>query len=172
MKSCTIAWLVNLLAVYNSCNIKYYPTLKRYQINNYIRLPEFYRWAQQLFFGDSVRMYTARLICCLATGLIIFVVDATKGQNVNCNMPLSNDASLSKFVTNGVLRASVISTTPLVHMMTCTASCIATSSCCYIGLNTVAMTCTLLAAKSGPPITYTSFTEVYALKSRTARVIN
>jgi hypothetical protein len=73
--------------------------------------------------------------------------------------------------TNNVLRAAVISTSSLVSLAACAVSCISVSSCVYIGVDTVANTCTLLAATVGGPYkAFSNFADVYIVESRDVQV--
>lgn len=73
-------------------------------------------------------------------------------------------------IINNLLRAAVISTSPYVSLASCTVACNAVANCAYIGIDTMSKTCTLLSVKSGFPIKFTTFTEVYIVESRTAKV--
>lgn len=94
----------------------------------------------------------------------------THGLADNCSQPLAqNSGTMSKLTTN-YLRATIISTSPLVSRVSCTASCMSVSSCVYIGLNTAANTCSLLAAAASPAVEYKNFTDVYIIESRAVQV--
>jgi hypothetical protein len=71
---------------------------------------------------------------------------------------------------NNLLKAAVISTSPYVSLVSCSVACNGVANCAYIGINTVSKTCTLLSVKRGFPSKFTTFTEVYIVESRTAKV--
>jgi hypothetical protein len=84
---------------------------------------------------------------------------------------LENDVMLKSYpMINNLLNAAVISTSPYEKLTSCVVACNAVANCAYIGIDSVSKTCTLLSVKSGFPAKFTTFTSVYTVERRTAKV--
>jgi hypothetical protein len=86
-------------------------------------------------------------------------------------LPLENEIVVKTYLMiNNLLKAAVISTSPLVSLASCAVACSAVANCAYIGIDTVSKTCTLLSVKRDFPTKFTTFTDVYTVELRTAKV--